>query len=516
MGNVKRLAISMSATLIAFAVQIGINFYLTPYIVGSLGAEAYGFVPLVNNIIGYASILTAAVNAMAGRFISLELNSGNVQKANVYFNSVLTADIVLAVILAIPCFVFSVRPDLVMNVPSDLYDDVRLTFLYAAVGMEMSLIFSVYGVVYYVKNRLEKSSVRNIEGNLLRAAVLIVLFTIFSPKIYYVTASVLILNLYTCVANWYYTKKLMPELALNFRQYSFKAVKDLVSGGAWNSVNSLSYTLLISLDLYLANVFLGAAIGGQYSLAKVIPSFVTNLGYTFSSVFAPQVMIYYAKKQHDELMRFVRFAMKFMGVVLTLPIGFLLVFGEEFFKIWTPTEDASILHAMSVVTLLALIPSCCTMPANNLFTVTNKLKLPALVTLVCGILNVVITIILLIFTDLNIWAIILTAAILDSIKNLFFISAYSGVVLGTSGKTFLFAAIRSCSTVISMIVVCAIFHIFIHPNNWVSLILVAVICALITFPVSLVLTFNKDEKRLMLSYFDKVFKKWQTGQCHHR
>lgn len=508
MGNMKRLAISMSATLIAFAVQIGINFYLTPYIVGSLGSEAYGFVPLVNNIIGYASILTTAVNAMAGRFISLELNGGNVHKANVYFNSVLTSDIILAVVLAIPCFVFSVRPDLVMNVPNYLLDDVRLTFMYAAIGMEMSLIFSVFGVVYYVKNRLEKSSIRTIEGNLLRAVVLVALFTVFSPKIYYVTASVLILNLYTCMANWYYTKRLMPELSLNFRQYSFKAVKDLVSGGTWNSINSLSYTLLISLDLYLANLFVGANIGGQYSLAKIIPLFVTNLGYTFSSVLAPQVMIYYAKKQYNKLLQFVRFAMKFMGVVMTLPIGFLIVFGEDFFKVWVPTENSSFLHAMSVVTLFALIPTCCTMPANNLFTVTNKLKLPALVTLVCGILNIVLTVPMLIYTDLGIWAIILVAGILDSLKNLLFITSYSGKAVGASAKTFLLTAVRSCCAVIPTFFVCFFCHSFIRPDNWLSLILSAIACMLVAFPISLLLTLNKSERHFVTNYLKAKFFKF--------
>lgn len=498
MGSIKRISISMGATLVAFVVQLGINFYLTPYIVGSLGAEAYGFVPLVNNIIGYAGILTTAVNAMAGRFISLELNSGNTWKANVYFNSVLTADAVLALILAIPCFVFSLRPDLVMNVPSYLLEDVRLTFLYTAIGMEFSLIFSVYGVVYYVKNRLDKSSVRTIEGNLLRAGVLVALFAIFSPKIYYVTASVLVLNLYTCIANWYYTKKLMPELSLNFRQYSFKAVKDLVSGGAWNSLNSLSYTLLVSLDLYLANLFVSASVGGQYSIAKIVPTFVTNLGYTLSGVFSPQVMIYYAKKQHEKMLWFVRFSMKFMGLVLTLPIGFLLVFGEEFFKIWTPTESSSFLHAMSVVTLLALIPTCCTMPAINLFTVTNKLKLPALVTLVCGVLNIILTVPLLIYTNFGIWVIILVAGILDSIKNLFFISIYSGRVVGASPKFFLLTAIRSCCAVVPMVIVCGIFHLFIRPDSWLLLIATAACCCVVAFPVSLLVTFNKDEMRFML------------------
>ena len=57
MDNGKRLAINLVSNLTAFIIQFGINLFLTPYIVNSLGSEAYSFIPLTNNIIGYITCL---------------------------------------------------------------------------------------------------------------------------------------------------------------------------------------------------------------------------------------------------------------------------------------------------------------------------------------------------------------------------------------------------------------------------------------------------------------------------
>lgn len=172
MGN-KRLAINLFSNLIAFGVQFGISFILTPYLINSLGSEAYGFVPLANNFIGYINIITIALNSMASRFLTIEMSRGNTHQAQVYFNSVLMANTILAVVLAVPSFFFVLFIDRCMNVPAHLLTDVQMTFAYALLAMEVSLVFSVYGEVFYIKNRLDLSARRNIEANVLRAVVLI-------------------------------------------------------------------------------------------------------------------------------------------------------------------------------------------------------------------------------------------------------------------------------------------------------------------------------------------------------
>ena len=50
MGNKRELTINMAASLIQFTINIGIGFCLSPFVVSKLGAEAYGYVGLANNI----------------------------------------------------------------------------------------------------------------------------------------------------------------------------------------------------------------------------------------------------------------------------------------------------------------------------------------------------------------------------------------------------------------------------------------------------------------------------------
>ena len=68
----RQLILNMTSTMLAFCVNMGINFFLTPYITKNVGVEAYGFITLANNFVMYASLLTIALNSMIGRVITIE------------------------------------------------------------------------------------------------------------------------------------------------------------------------------------------------------------------------------------------------------------------------------------------------------------------------------------------------------------------------------------------------------------------------------------------------------------
>ncbi|MBT1180853.1 lipopolysaccharide biosynthesis protein [Bifidobacterium sp. CP2] len=500
MGEKKRLAVNMAATAIAFAVQFGVNFFLTPYIVSTLGTTAYGFVPLINNIIGYTTILTTALNSMASRYIALAYNRDDMDKANMYFKSVFIANSLLAVVLAVPGFLFSAFPQWIMNVPANLLDDVRWAFLFSMLGAEISLVLSVFGCVYYVRNRLEKSSLRNIESNLLRAAVLIGLFAALQPKIYYITATMLIVTVYNCVANIHYTRTLTPELGVRKGRFSGKAVKELLSSGVWNSIDSLSYTLLVTLSLYLANLFVGPQIGGEYSLAKMVPSVLVSLGSTMVGVFAPQLMQYYAKDRQEDFHRFMAFSLKTTAAMYTLPVGFLIVFGTSFFDLWVPGQNVGFLQWMSVLTLIPTLFSCGGMVLNNVFIVTSKLKVPALAFLVCGMLNIVIVIPLLAWTDAGIWAIILVQAILDTLKNFLFLPWYAARCLDYAFPRMFWTLTRSTLCLIPVVLICMVYEQIFAVTSWLDFFIAAAVCMSVALAVNCLIMLNREERKRLLGF----------------
>lgn len=101
MSKNKQFIINLVASLVNFAVNMGIGFVITPFIVGRVGAEAYGFAGLANTMVGYATLFTIALNSVAGRFITVAYHQGNKRKADTYFSSTLAANLVMTLILTV-------------------------------------------------------------------------------------------------------------------------------------------------------------------------------------------------------------------------------------------------------------------------------------------------------------------------------------------------------------------------------------------------------------------------------
>mgnify|MGYP000503121874 CR=1 FL=1 len=80
----KRLAINMAAQLLAFAVNMGISFFLAPIIEAQM-ANTYGFVSLPISFVLYAQIVVSALNTMASRFVTIHIHRGEEQEAREYF-----------------------------------------------------------------------------------------------------------------------------------------------------------------------------------------------------------------------------------------------------------------------------------------------------------------------------------------------------------------------------------------------------------------------------------------------
>ena len=118
----KRLMINLIANLISFSIQMAVSFVLSPYLVTKLGNEAYGFIGLANNFVSYATILTVALNSMAGRFISVAINKKDYQKANEYYVSTFLANVAMSIIIAILSMIMIFNLNHIINISSCIHN----------------------------------------------------------------------------------------------------------------------------------------------------------------------------------------------------------------------------------------------------------------------------------------------------------------------------------------------------------------------------------------------------------
>lgn len=508
----KRLVINLISNIISFGLQLGINFILTPIITEKVGDAAYGFIGLANNFVSYATIFTVIINSMASRFVTLELNKENTKKANQYFSSILIMDIVMSLIVGVASTIIIVNLNAFLDIPQNLNFDVKLTFAFAFINLILSIINTVFSIASFAKNRLDLDAIRNIAANIIKAIFLTIVFSIFTPKIYYITIGGVLYSIIVIITNIELTRRLAPELKYSLKNYDKKCVMQLIKSGAWNSINSLGKTLLTGLDLLIANIFVGADAMGILSISKTIPTSIENLLATISNVFSPQFIMLYSKRKIRELINSVNFSIKIIAFIMIVPLSGFITFGTEFFSLWLPTktiEEIQLIQILSILSLLPYIISSCNYSLFLLDTTTNKLKRPVIATLIISILSTIVTLVLLEKTNLGIYAVAGVSSIFWCIKVFFFNTINAAKNLRVKWYTFYPQYLKNLIIFIIVIMSFSILKIFFVVNSWKTLILVAVLFMVVGYTLTFLLLFKKEEKKMLQEFVINNVKKYK-------
>lgn len=506
----RRLVINLVASIFAFVVQLGINFFLSPFLVERLGDEAYGFIGLANNFVSYATILTVALNSMAGRFIAIEIHKGNLKKANEYFSSVAIANIIMSVIALIASGVMILNLDKIINIPQNLDTDVKITFTLVFINFILTLLSTAYNVATFVKNRLDLSSIAKIVANVIMVLVLLLLFVLLQPKIYYIAIGTVISTILLLLANRCFTKKLMKEVKLNYHNFSFCAIKTILSSGIWNSINNLSTALLTGLDLLIANLFVSPAAMGVLAIAKTIPTAVVSLLSTIGSTFTPQFTYLYSQNNIKELIKETKFSIKVLSLIMVVPLAGVIVFGKELFTLWYSSKTPEEIWQIQILSILALAPNLFSSYIYSLYsinTVTNKLKLPVMVTLTLSIISTVLVFVLLKTTKLGIYAVAGVSSVILILRVLIFVPVYAAKNLNAKWYTFYGALFKAILSSVIIVLLYIGIRKMISINTWLGLIIVAGVAGMIGYCLNFLIILNKEEKIKVRNLIYKLIKR---------
>ena len=459
----------MIANFVNFGISLCISFFLSPYIVRTIGVEANGFITLANNFVSYTSLITIALNSMTGRFVTISVTENKADDANKYFTSALFANISIAMVLGVLGTFIVVFLKSIINIPGNLLTDIQLLFALLFSNCLVGVVGSVFGVAAFVRNKLYLEYFRTALGTIARAVVILSGFLLFKPHVWYVGLGSLVSGIIVIVCDIKYTQRLLPEIRIGRSHFSLSYVLTLIKSGIWNTINKLGQILADGLDLLITNLFIDATAMGILSLAKTVPNLIYSLMGSVVGVFTPDFTILYAQKRFDELVAEVKQSMKIMGVVTNLPVVVLIVCGVDFFRLWQPTQDPRQLQILSIMTVACLIFSGSVNCLYNIFTVVNKLRLNAVVVLIHGALSTVLVFLMLRFTSLGIYAVAGVSTTLGIFRLLAFTVPYGAICLERKWYTFVPDVFKSVFFAILASTVCLFALQFYPSGGWILL-----------------------------------------------
>lgn len=492
--------------IVTVAVQFVTSFFLSPFIVRTLGTEANGYTQLAANFVMYASLITTAFNSMASRFVSVAYHRGETEKARRYWSSVYVTNMVLIAILLPLAALVTVKLDRIIVISNVAIPDVKTLFACVFANFFIGLVSTLYSISMYVKNAVFYSNLLNCVKTICNAVLLLVVFSCLPARLFYVSSTAAVLSLAMLPVYAHFQKRLLPEITFSRRNFSLKAVKEMCLSGIWNSINQCGHLFLTGLDLLLSNWFISPVAMGMIAVSKTIPSAIIQLGTTVNSNFSPSITGIWATGDRERLLSELRNSIKISTLLLSIPIITFCCLGRPFYALWQPTLEAGTLTVLSFLGCMAFIPLAGTQVLFNVFTAANKLKVNSLSFLATGIINVIIVYFgLKMFPQYGMYIITGTSSLLSIIRSLVIILPYIAGILGLKWHAFYrdIALTMLCGAV-NFAIAEAIAHL-IPATSWVGIVADGGLIAVLSFFVEGYILLTRSQMRSMITLLKNKF-----------
>lgn len=510
----KQLMINVIASLLSCVISTGISFVLNPIIIEQMGSQGGGYLELANQFVNFAAIAATALNSMGGRFITIKIHQNDEKGANEYFNSILYCNFGIVAFLVIPVLLVVMNLEKLINIDPVYTTDVKILFAATFVNFMVTIISTTFSTATFATNRLDLTALRTIESQILRAGILVFTFVFLPVHIYYMSIATLIATVYLLIFYLHYTKKLLPQIHISRSYFRIKKIIEILSAGIWNTVMRTGQVLTNSLDSFIANKMIGLLAFGYVGTSKTIVTAINSLYEAISAVFTPSLTISYAKNNKDELVSDLNSAMKLTGFFANIPLAFMIAFGHAFYSIWlgqsqTP-DEIRIIYILSILAMFGTIVGGAISPLFNVYTVVNKLKWNAFVTLIMGILSAGIVVIFLLVvpdrTTYGPYVIVGTSTILGIIKNMTFTPMYAAHCLQIKKTAFYPAILRYIVVSIAMIGIFVCYNHFINTTSWFVVFADILLCGITGCILNFLFLFGKKEKEILTDFLLRLLR----------
>jgi membrane protein EpsK len=486
-----RLSINLASNVGNLILSTAIGIFYVPFLVRTLGPAVYGLVPLATIITSYMGIVTLGLNSAVGRHITVALEGGDKQKANLIFNTSLWGSVIVTAVLLVISVAGVIFLDQLIAIPAEFERQTRILFGCVAGAFLLNQLKTPFEVSTFCKNRFDLRNLVDFTELLVRVGLVVVLFLVLVPNLSYVGAAIGLGTVISFIGVTVIWKQLTPELRVDPRSFDWQSLKELTETGAWVVVNHLGALLYLGIDLLVANRMFGAELSGRYAAILQLAIFIRTIGSSIGPVFSPTVLFYYAKNDIPGLISFLRWAMKLMGLLLALPIGLTCGFAEPLLKLWLgPTFGA-----LAPLLFLMAIHLCVNLAVNPLLGLqltANRVKTPGLVTLVMGLANFLLAVVL--ARHWGLYGIAAAGAIMLTAKNLLFTPVYAARIVRRPAVTFLAPLIPTVFATVAIIALCHGVAGFVEISDWLTLTGLSLGIAAVHLIASYALLLNNKER----------------------
>jgi len=505
----KHLPLNLAGNIAYFLVNVIIGLLLVPYYISTLGVAAYGIIPLATSLNGYVGLLTHSLNNSVSRYLAVELKKGNYESANKTYNTAFFG-ITGIIIFVLPIvFFISLFAPVLFNVPTGQGTEVIILFLGVNGALLLRSWASNFTVSLFAYNRLDLLNFVNIVNIIVQVLLIVIFFSFDTPSLSLVGIAYFIGGITASFFAIFFSKKINPYLKINIHNFDRSRLIKIASMTWWVVVIQIGTVLFTQTDLIVVNILFGSLAAGTYAIAYQWVILLRQISGVFSGVLTPVILNYYAHDKMDIVVNISKSSVKIMGLIMALPIGLICGCAPQLLTLWVGDQFIFLAPLMILLTFHIAFNSA-VLPLLSIFIVMNKVKIPGIVTIVLGGLNIVLAIILSSMTGWGYYGVAVAVLICLTLKNIFFTPLYTAKILQAKMDLFVKPIIPGVAGTLGIALTSVIIINSIHGSLLFTLSVTGIIIGIIYATIIIRFALNKFERDILVSYLPKNLQRYIT------
>lgn len=489
----KQLKIGAVISYVSIIVNLLAGLFFTPWMIRKIGQNEYGLYTLANSLITLF-LIDFGLSSATSRYISRYHAEGDEQAVDNFTGVVYKFyGIIDFVILAVLTTLYFFLPQIYVGLTSQELQQFKVVYIIAASFNVINLPFlTLNGILIAYEKFIQLKAADLIYR------VLIVVLTVVALQCgmgLYALVSVNAVAGLIVILYKYAVVRTATKVKANLKYKDKKLFKEIFFFSLWVTVTTLAQRLIFNITPSILGIVAASGVIAVFGVVTTIEGYFYTFTTAIGGMFMPSITRACmdesedaAKKLTPLMVNVGRFQFALNGLLV---VGFALL-GRHFITLWMGPEYIDAYTGILLVTAPGLFYNSLEV-ANTYMIVKNKVKIQAIIAVVCGVVNVILSFILSsVFGAVGACLSICAAYTLRAV-------AYH-IVHGKVMRFNMWQFIKQCYLrVLPVMIITAAFGIllnyFVADAGWVVLFIKIVAVAAVYLAAALVFCFSRRERR---------------------
>jgi O-antigen/teichoic acid export membrane protein len=391
----KRLVKGSFLRIFSYLLHVGVAFFLTPFVIYSLGDRMYGFWQVVGTFIGYYGLLDLGFAHAMQRFLSEAIGAKDNEGSTRILNTALILFTAIGLIVLLITFaVYALRSPLT-NLLTGRQEDAALfgmVVLVLGANMAIDLPMKTFTGVLFSTLRFDIMSGLEVITLLLRTSLIVMVLKL-GCGVFAMAVVTALSGIPEKLLTFYFAKKNLPYVNFGRQHWNVSIVKMLLAYSSYSFIWKISEVFKSKIDVIVISIFISLSAVTHYSIGSLLAGYFHAFMIASLGMFMP-LFGQLSGEQDDEKVRQTFFFGNKICIFVSSFIGFgLIAWGKAFIERWMGGAylDA---YPVLVVLVITLMVGLWQVPSIEFLWITKGYKLVGIMSLIGGVSKLILSLIL--------------------------------------------------------------------------------------------------------------------------